>query len=106
MGLTVKSVKALGDTLKEMKPIDESEREISKAEAVKLLAPEIRSLQGRGYSLEQVVEALGRGGVELSVGTLKSYLRRADSKRGKRNRAARPAKAGRADSSGSPSAAS
>jgi hypothetical protein len=53
----------------------------TKQEAVRSLVGEIRALQRRGYTLEQVAELFREEGVILTTQTLKSYLARAKAPR-------------------------
>ncbi len=49
----------------------------SKAEAIRLLSPEIRRMQKRGYTLTEIREFLGKHGMPVSKPTLATYLNRA-----------------------------
>jgi hypothetical protein len=64
----------------------------TKQEAVRSLVGEIRGLQQRGYTLEQVAELFREEGVLLTTQTLKNYLARAKALR--KGRAGKRAKAG------------
>ncbi|ENH0768222.1 hypothetical protein ABVY06_004626 [Escherichia coli] len=77
--LTVEQVEQISARLKELPAVENKKRPISKQEAIKLLARDIKSLQARGYSLEQVSEQLKQLGVSLATPTLRSYLKRAGS---------------------------
>ena len=77
MPLTVEEIERIAAELKDLPPIENKQRLVSKQEAVKLLAKEIASLQQRGYTFEQVAGLLHERGLELNTRTLKSYLQRA-----------------------------
>ena len=77
MPLTIEAVEKIATELKSLPPIENKQREVSKQEAVRLLAKEIGALQQRGYTLEQVSTLLQSKGLEVSTATLKNYLRRA-----------------------------
>ena len=59
------------------------EKKHSKQDAVLLLSGEIADLKQRGYSLEQIAEALSVSGLPISTPTLKNYLQRAGRSAGK-----------------------
>jgi hypothetical protein len=69
----------------------------TKQEAVRSLVGEIRALQRRGYTLEQVAEMLREEAILLTTQTLKNYLARAKApqkgRAGKRTKAGGRAKA-------------
>lgn len=48
----------------------------TKAEAIQKLTPEIEKLRARGYTFNQISEALTENGIEISTPTLKNYLYR------------------------------
>ena len=60
-----------------MPPAPPAEVNVTKQEAVRLLAAEIAGLQRKGYTLEQIAESFSGDGLDLSIPTLKSYLSRA-----------------------------
>jgi len=62
-----------------MPPIKRNNKSHSKQEAVKILSKEIMQLRERGYSLDQIAEALKGEGLIISTTTLKNYLQRAKS---------------------------
>ena len=62
----------------------------SKQEAVKLLAKEITAMQKRGYTLEQISEALKGQGLAVATPTLKSYLQRAKPEPARKTASASP----------------
>ncbi len=92
MGYTAAQVEEIASKLRAMPIIEPPPKDLTKQEVVKMLAKEIKSLQKRGYTLEQIATSLKGEGLDISTPTLKSYLQRVKS----------PAKAGaksKADSS-------
>lgn len=77
--LTVEHVEQISAKLKELPAVENKKRPVSKQEAIKLLAKDIKAMQARGYTLEQVSEQLKQLGVSLATPTLRSYLKRAGS---------------------------
>lgn len=77
MAYTIKQVETIAAKLRELPPIEKPKRQVSKQGAVKLLTKEIKSLQKRGYTLEQIADALRGEGLEITTMTLKNFLRRA-----------------------------
>ena len=75
MKYTTEQLEQIAAKLQAMPPV-EKKKEHSKQEAVKILKKEIVALQKRGYTLEQVADALRGEGFEISTPTLKSYLQR------------------------------
>jgi len=69
------SIQALGEELALMPEVGDEERVISTREAVRLLLPMIQKMQRKGYPLERIVERLAAGGVTVTKGTLRGYLR-------------------------------
>ena len=67
----------ISEKLKNMPAVKDNNQGCSKQEAVKLLKKEISSMQQRGYSLDQISEVLRTEGIDITTGTLKSYLQRA-----------------------------
>ena len=74
--LTVEQVEQISAKMKELPAVENKKRPVSKQEAIKLLARDIKAMQARGYTLEQVSELLKQLGVSLATPTLRSYLRR------------------------------
>ncbi len=50
--------------------------EVSMVRAIQLLAPDIRAMKTRGYTMDQVAKMLTSSGVPIAATTLKSYLNR------------------------------
>jgi hypothetical protein len=57
----------------------------SKQAAIALLSREIAELKRRGYTIEQVAEALSGSGLPISTPTLKNYLHRSSRIAGKQS---------------------
>jgi TolA-binding protein len=74
---TTEQLEAIASKLREMPVIEKKKQEHSKQESIKILSKEIASLQKKGYTLEQISEALSGEGLGISTPTLKSYLQRA-----------------------------
>lgn len=77
MKYTIEQIDEIAEKLRQMPPVEKRNQEVSKQEAVKVLAKEIVAMQKRGYTLEQISEALKGNGLDIATGTLKSYLQRA-----------------------------
>lgn len=77
MGYTAAQVEEIASKLRELPTIEPPPKDLTKQEVVKMLAREIKSLQKRGYSLEQIANSLKGEGLDISTPTLKSYLQKA-----------------------------
>ena len=77
MGYTAAQVEEIASKLRELPTIEPPPKDLTKQEVVKMLAKEIKSLQKRGYSLEQIASSLKGEGLDISTPTLKSYLQKA-----------------------------
>ena len=77
MGYTAAQVEEIVSKLRELPAIEPPPKDLTKQEVVKMLAREIKSLQKRGYSLEQIASSLKGEGLDISTPTLKSYLQKA-----------------------------
>jgi hypothetical protein len=77
MGYTVAQVEEIASKLRELPAIEPPPKDLTKQEVVKMLAREIKSLQKRGYSLEQIASSLKGEGLDISTPTLKSYMQKA-----------------------------
>lgn len=77
VGYTLEQIEGIAAQLRDLPAVENKKREVSKQEAVKLLSKEIAALQKRGYTLEQISEALRGKGLDIATPTLKSYLQRA-----------------------------
>lgn len=77
MGYTVKQVEEIASKLRALPAIEPPPKDLTKSDVVKMLAKEIKSLQKRGYSLEQIASSLKGEGLDISTPTLKSYMQKA-----------------------------
>ncbi len=80
MGFKVTQIEDLRNKLLELPEVNDVEREVTKQEAIRIMADAVAELQNRGYSLDKIAEILTNGGFHISVQTLKTYLTRAKSK--------------------------
>lgn len=76
MAYTIEQLDSIAAKLRALPPIDK-QRQVSKQAAVKRLTKEITALQKRGYTLEQIADALRGEGLEISTRLLSTYLQRA-----------------------------
>jgi hypothetical protein len=76
MGYTVKQVEEIAGKLRALPTIEPPPKDLTKSDVVKMLAKEIKSLQKRGYSLEQISSSLKGEGLDISTPTLKSYMQK------------------------------
>ena len=72
--MTRESVEALRDVLRAKDPVNDGL--VSNQAAVATLESEIRAMQQRGFTLDQVAQELRAHGLEISLATLKNYLHR------------------------------
>lgn len=72
--MTRESVEALRDVLRAKEPVNDGL--VSNQAAVASLESEIRAMQQRGFTLDQVAQELWARGLEISPATLKNYLHR------------------------------
>jgi hypothetical protein len=73
MAITIDHVEALRRHLAEL-PRNQP-REITKQEAITLLAGELGAAKRRGYSPEELARLLSENGITINVATLRGYLR-------------------------------
>jgi hypothetical protein len=74
MGYRKDEIERLKASLAELPQLENVE--VSKREAVRLLASTIHGLQGKGYRLDKIAELVSERGVTIKPTTLKSYLHR------------------------------
>jgi hypothetical protein len=74
MAITIEDIEALRRRLAEL-PRNQP-REVTKQEAVSLLASELGAARRRGYSPEDLAQLLSEQGVMINAATLRGYLRR------------------------------
>jgi hypothetical protein len=77
MSITMAEIEQLRQKLDELPEQDAAEREVSKREAIALMAAQVRQLRQRGYSMDAVAQFISSNGLKISTQTLKSYLSRA-----------------------------
>lgn len=75
MKFSKEELSAVAGKLRELPGKDDA-RKHSKRAAIAMLSREIAELKRRGYTLEQVAEALSGSGLPISTPTLKNYLHR------------------------------
>lgn len=75
MKFSKEELAAVATKLRDM-PGKQDAKNHSKQAAIALLSREIAELKRRGYTLEQVAEALSGSGLPISTTTLKNYLHR------------------------------
>src|SRR5258708_6637388 len=91
MPLTRAQVALIAEKARRMPPAPPAEANVTKQEAVRLLAREIAGLQRKGYSLDQIVASFRGDGLDLSTPTMKSYLSRVKASRHRRRGAPKQA---------------
>lgn len=77
MALTIEKIEKIAEKLRAMPPVENKQRQASNQEAIKLLAKEIKGMQQRGYTLEQIADVLKSNEIAVAAPTLRSYLQRA-----------------------------
>lgn len=82
MKFSKEELAAVATKLRDM-PGKHDAKKHSKQAAVALLSREIAELKRRGYTIEQVAEALSGSGLPISTPTLKNYLHRSSRIAGK-----------------------
>jgi hypothetical protein len=82
----------MAEKARRMPPPPPAEANVTKQEAVRLLAGEIAGLQRKGYTLEQIVASFKGDGLDLSTATMKSYLSRVKASRRRRRGAVKQAR--------------
>ena len=82
MKYRVKELEEIAEKLRGL-PEVEAPPTKTKVEAVQILMGEIGVLKERGYSIEQIAEALTESGLDISTPTLKNYIYRSRVKGGK-----------------------
>jgi hypothetical protein len=86
MRLTRAQIVQIAERARRMPPAPAAEVNVTKQEAVRVLAPEIEGLKRKGYTMAQIAESFSGEGLELSTATLKSYLSRAQASKKLRRR--------------------
>ena len=80
MSYTKSQIDGFAQRMREL-PAIEAPPLISKMEAVKVLKPEILSMQKKGYTLEQISSELTKIGMDIKSPTLKAYLQKTNVKK-------------------------
>lgn len=94
MKIAIETIENLQESLKSLPAVEVKKREVSKPEAVQMLAAQVAELQEKGYTIEMIAEIFTARGLEIKPQTLKSYLTRAKGLKGPKRRGAKaPAKA-------------
>jgi hypothetical protein len=91
MRLTRAQIAEIAEKARKMPPAPAAEVNVTKQEAVRLLAREIEGLQRKGYTMAQIAASFSGDGLELSTATLKSYMSRAQTSKRPRRGLPRPA---------------
>ena len=81
MTVTVEDIEALRRVLAELPR--HQPKEVSKQEAIALLASELGTARRRGYKPDELAQILSERGVPINAATLRGYLRRNRRSRGK-----------------------
>jgi hypothetical protein len=74
---TLDEANEIAEALRALPAKDPSQRRLDKQAVIRHIVDEIKALQERGYTLEEVARILTAKDVELTTPTLKSYLQRA-----------------------------
>lgn len=90
MKIAIETIENLQESLKSLPAVDVKKREVSKPEAVELLAVQVTELQEKGYTIEMIAEIFTQHGLEIKPQTLKSYLTRARGHKRPKKRASTP----------------
>ncbi|MHC5208991.1 hypothetical protein [Pseudomonas chlororaphis] len=77
MKIAIETIENLQESLKSLPVVEVKKREVSKPEAVQMLATQVAELQKKGYTIEMIAEIFTTRGLEIKPQTLKSYLTRA-----------------------------
>jgi uncharacterized protein YpbB len=77
MALTIEKIEKIAEKLRAMPAVENKHRQASNQEAIKLLAKDIKGMQQRGYTLEQIADILKSNELAVAAPTLRSYLQRA-----------------------------
>jgi DNA-binding transcriptional MerR regulator len=78
---TKDKIEAVAAKLRELPDFVKEKTEFSKKETVLMLLKEIKDLQKRGYSLEQIASTLKGEGIDISTPTLRSYIQQQPKKK-------------------------
>lgn len=76
MAIQLNTIEALRAKIKEAPEVSKEKRHVSKQEAIRELKRDIKAMQKRGYTLDDIAKFLTDGGMQITTPTLKSYLQR------------------------------
>ena len=79
MKYSAEDLEAVAAQLRQL-PRIENAKTLSKADAIQALATEIQQLKERGYTMEQIAEALSGAGLQIATTTRRNYLQRSEPK--------------------------
>jgi redox-regulated HSP33 family molecular chaperone len=88
---TKDQIAAVAMKLQGMPDFVKEKTEFSKKETILMLLKEIKDLQKRGYSIEQIASALKGEGIDISTPTLRSYIQQQQKKKAPKKVIASPA---------------
>lgn len=86
MKIAIETIENLQESLRSLPAVEVKKREVSKPEAVQMLATQVAELQEKGYTIEMIAEIFTARGLEIKPQTLKSYLTRAKGLKGPKKR--------------------
>lgn len=66
-------IQILKEMLSQLPPVEAHPAELTTQEAVRMLRPEVTSLQRKGYSFEMIAQVLENNGFNVTASTLKKY---------------------------------
>jgi septum formation inhibitor MinC len=89
MKIAIETIENLQESLKSLPAVEVKKREVSKPEAVQMLAAQVAELQEKGYTIEMIAEIFTASGLEIKPQTLKSYLTRAKGLKGPKKRSSK-----------------
>jgi hypothetical protein len=78
---TKDKIAAVAAKLQRMPDFVKEKTEFSKKETILMLLKEIKDLQRRGYSIEQIASTLKGEGIDISTPTLRSYVQQQQKKK-------------------------
>jgi hypothetical protein len=81
MRLTRAQVAQIAEKARNMPPAPPTDVDVSKQEAVRMLAREIEILRRKGYTMAQIAKSFTGDGLLVSTATLKSYMSRTKASR-------------------------
>ena len=76
MGYTLELIEQIAEHMRGLPEVEKNKIEKTRPEAVKMLAKEIKEMQRKGYTLDQIAGIITERGIEIKTGTLKAYIQR------------------------------